>query len=149
MTPGALTGRATVSGFREGLLKESKPLPLYGGMPARLGQTRAIRQGSWQRRSAGKRRRGNNAWCAGRCFSQRPSAAWSGTFFEVSVDARKPGDASRYESFLQDGVRIFYSPKLVRKSATLELDNGRVLFRSRPMLTGPEELVAAVVMGRV
>jgi hypothetical protein len=67
----------------------------------------------------------------------------------VSVDAREPRDASRYASFIQDGVRIFYSPKLERRSATLELDYARVLFRSRPILSGPEELVAAVVMGRV
>jgi hypothetical protein len=67
----------------------------------------------------------------------------------VSVDAREPRDASRYASFIQDGVRIYYSPRLARTSATLELDYARVLFRSKPMLTGPEELVAAVVMGRL
>ena len=46
-------------------------------------------------------------------------------------------------------MAIYYSPKLGRRSASLELDYARVLFRTRPILTGPEELVAAVVMGRI
>ena len=50
---------------------------------------------------------------------------------------------------MQDGTRIYYSPKLGRKSDMLELDYVRVLFRSKPVMTGPEELVAKVIMGRV
>jgi len=47
---------------------------------------------------------------------------------------------------MQDGLRIYYSPKLGRD--TLELDYMRILFSSKPILSGPEELVAKVVMGR-
>ena len=68
---------------------------------------------------------------------------------EVSVDTREPCDPSHYESFVQDGMRIYYSPKLGRKSHILELDYVRILFRSKPILSGPEELVATVIMGRV
>ncbi len=50
---------------------------------------------------------------------------------------------------MQDGTRIYYSPKLGRKSDMLELDYVRVLFRRKPVMTGPEELVAKVIMGRV
>lgn len=50
---------------------------------------------------------------------------------------------------MQDGVRIYYSPKLGRQSDTLELDCVRVLFRSKPLMTGPEDLLASVMMGRV
>jgi hypothetical protein len=46
-------------------------------------------------------------------------------------------------------MRIYYSPKLGRKSDILELDYVRILFHSKPILSGPEELVATVVMGRV
>ncbi len=46
-------------------------------------------------------------------------------------------------------MRIFYSPKLARKSDVLELDFVRILFASRPIMTGPEELVASVIMGRM
>ncbi len=67
----------------------------------------------------------------------------------MSVDTRKPIDPSRYESFVQDGVRIYYSPKLGRQSDTLELDYVRVLFRSKPLMTGPEDLLANVIMGRI
>ncbi len=67
----------------------------------------------------------------------------------MSVDTREPHDPSRYESFVQDGVRIYYSPKLGRKSDTLELDYVRVLFRSKPVMTGPEDLLASVIMGRI
>ena len=35
------------------------------------------------------------------------------------------------------------------KSDILELDFVRILFRSKPLLSGPEELVAHVMMGRV
>ena len=67
----------------------------------------------------------------------------------MSVDTREPRDLSRYASFVQDGVRIYYSPKLGRKSDVLELDDVRLLFHSKPMLSGPEELVATVIMGRL
>lgn len=50
---------------------------------------------------------------------------------------------------MQEDVRIFYSPKLGRKSETLELDYVRILFRSKPLLSGPEELLATVLMGRL
>jgi len=46
-------------------------------------------------------------------------------------------------------LRIYYTPKLARQSDVLELDFARVLFRNRPVLVGPEELLAQVVMGRV
>lgn len=69
--------------------------------------------------------------------------------FEVSVDTRPPRDISRYDSFEQDGTRIYYSPKLARKSDVLELDYARVLFRSKPIMSGPEELCAQVIMGRL
>lgn len=67
----------------------------------------------------------------------------------MSVDTHAPRDASRYESFLQEGVRIYYSPRLGRISQTLELDYARLLFRSKPILSGPEHLLATVVMGRL
>jgi hypothetical protein len=50
--------------------------------------------------------------------------------------------------FDQDGTRIYYTPKLGRKSDVLELDYVRILFRSKPIMSGPEDLVAAVIMGR-
>ena len=56
---------------------------------------------------------------------------------------------SRYESFEQDGTRIFYTPRLGRKSDVLELDYARLLFRSRPIMSGPEELLAKVITGRM
>ena len=49
---------------------------------------------------------------------------------------------------MQDGTRIYYSPKLGRKSDILELDYVRVLFRSKPIKSGPEDLLAEVIMGR-
>jgi hypothetical protein len=49
---------------------------------------------------------------------------------------------------VQDGTRIYYSPKLGRKSDVLELDYVRVLFHSKPIMSGPENLVAEVIMGR-
>jgi hypothetical protein len=67
----------------------------------------------------------------------------------VSVDTREPLDPSHYESFVQDGIRIYYSPKLGRRSDILELDYVRILFRSKPLMTGPEDLLANVIMGRV
>lgn len=67
----------------------------------------------------------------------------------MSVDTREPLDPSHYESFVQDGIRIYYSPKLGRRSDILELDYVRILFRSKPLMTGPEDLLANVIMGRV
>jgi hypothetical protein len=67
----------------------------------------------------------------------------------VSVDTRPPRDASRYDSFEQDGVRVYYSPRLARKSELIELDYVRVLFRGKAVMSGPEELCAQVMMGRV
>lgn len=78
-----------------------------------------------------------------------PLRCWSGTFYDVSVDTHEPQDKSRYEAVTQDGLRIYYSARLGRKSNTLELDYVRVLFRSKPIMSGPEELVATVVMGRL
>jgi hypothetical protein len=46
-------------------------------------------------------------------------------------------------------MRIYYSPKLGRKSDLLELDFVRLLFRSKPIMSGPEDLVARVIMGRM
>ena len=45
-------------------------------------------------------------------------------------------------------MRIYYSPRLGRKSDILELDYVRILFRSKPIMSGPEDLVAQVLMGR-
>ncbi len=50
---------------------------------------------------------------------------------------------------MQDGIHIYYSPRLARKSDSLELDYVRVLFRSKPLMTGPEDLVASILMGRI
>jgi len=46
-------------------------------------------------------------------------------------------------------VRIYYSPKLGRTSDVLELDYVRLLFHSKPVLSGPDNLVAAILMGRI
>ncbi|HYT34782.1 MAG TPA: hypothetical protein VEL69_07080 [Ktedonobacteraceae bacterium] len=45
-------------------------------------------------------------------------------------------------------MQIYFSPKLGRKADVMELDYVRTLFRSRPQLSGPEELLAQVIMGR-
>ncbi len=50
---------------------------------------------------------------------------------------------------MQDGIHIYYSARLARKSDSMELDYVRVLFRSKPLMTGPEDLVASVIMGRI
>jgi len=50
---------------------------------------------------------------------------------------------------VQDGISIYYTPTLERKSATLELDYMRLLFHSRAIMSGPEELIAQVIMGRL
>ena len=65
------------------------------------------------------------------------------------VNTHEPRDLSRYESFVQDGVRIYYSPKLGRKSDVLELDYVRLLFYSKPIMSGPDDLVATIMMGRI
>jgi len=67
----------------------------------------------------------------------------------VSVDTSSPKDSANYASFEQDDLRIYYSPKLARRTDVLELDYVRILFRSRPLMTGPEELLATIIMGRV
>jgi len=67
----------------------------------------------------------------------------------VSVDTHEPRDPSDYETFVQNGLRIYYSPKLGRQSDTLELDYERIFFRSKPLLTGPENLLANIIMGRI
>jgi hypothetical protein len=46
-------------------------------------------------------------------------------------------------------VRIYYSPKLGRTSDVLELDYARLLFHSKPVLSGPDNLVATILMGRI
>jgi hypothetical protein len=60
-----------------------------------------------------------------------------------------PRNTDSYESFVQDDERIYYSPKLARKSDVLELDYVRILFASRPIMSGPEELVANVILGQL
>ena len=45
-------------------------------------------------------------------------------------------------------MHIYYTPRLSRKSDTIELDYVRVLFRSKPILSGPENLIATLIMGR-
>ena len=46
-------------------------------------------------------------------------------------------------------MRIYYSPKLGRKSDVLELDYVHLLFHSKPVLSGPDSLVATILMGRI
>jgi len=50
---------------------------------------------------------------------------------------------------LQDGLHIYYSPRFARQSDTIELGYVRVLFRHKLVVSGPEVLLANVVMGRV
>jgi hypothetical protein len=50
---------------------------------------------------------------------------------------------------MQNGIHIYYSPRLARKSDSMEFDYVRVLFRGKPVMIGPEELVASVIMGRI
>ncbi len=45
-------------------------------------------------------------------------------------------------------MRIYYSPGLGNKSDVLEFDYVRTLFRSKPIMSGPEHLVAEVIIGR-
>jgi hypothetical protein len=51
--------------------------------------------------------------------------------------------------FVQDNVHIYYSPRLGRKSDVLELDYVRILFCSKLVVSGPEQLLAHVIMGRL
>jgi hypothetical protein len=71
------------------------------------------------------------------------------TTFRVSVEADAPRDPGQYTSFVQDGIQIYYSPRLDRASDVLELDSPRGLFQSKPSLVGPDELLARLIMGRV
>ena len=79
----------------------------------------------------------------------KPLRCCGGTLFEVLVDTREPKDPGRYASFVQDDLSIYYSPQLGRRSALLELDYVRTFFRSKPILTGPEDLVASVLTGHL
>ena len=71
------------------------------------------------------------------------------TTFRVSVEADAPRDPGQYTSFVQDGINIYYSPRLDRASDVLELDSARGLFQGKPVLAGPDELLARLIMGRV
>ncbi len=71
------------------------------------------------------------------------------TVFEVGVDPHAPEYPDRYASFAQDGLCLYYSPQLGRRSDLLELDYVRTLFRSKPVLTGPDDLVASVLTGHL
>ena len=46
-------------------------------------------------------------------------------------------------------MRIYYTPKLERKTDVLELDYVRFLFHGRPLMTGPETLLATIIMARI
>ena len=69
--------------------------------------------------------------------------------FRVSVEAGAPRDPSQYASVVQDGIRVYYSPRLDRASDVLELDYARGLFQRKLALVGPDELLATLIMGRV
>lgn len=71
------------------------------------------------------------------------------TTFRVTVEAEAPRDPGLYKSILQDGIRIYYSPRLDRTTDMLELDSPRVLFQHTPSLVGPDELLARLIMGRI
>ena len=71
------------------------------------------------------------------------------TTFRVSVKADAPRDLDLYASFVQDGIRIYYSPRFDGMSDVLELDDARGLFQGKPSLVGPDELLATLIMGRV
>ncbi len=79
----------------------------------------------------------------------KPLRCCGSTLYEVSVDPREPDDPARYASFVQDGLCIYYSPPLGRTSDLLELDYVRTFFRSKPIMTGPEDLVASVLTGHL
>lgn len=69
--------------------------------------------------------------------------------FRVSVEVDAPRDPGQYASFAQDGIRVYYSPRLDRASDVLELDDARGLFQRKPVLVGPDELLAKLIMGQV
>src|SRR5258708_12531176 len=69
--------------------------------------------------------------------------------FRVSVEADAPRDPGQYASFVQDGIRIYYSPRLDHASDMQELDSSPALFHSKPVLLGPEELFARLLIGRI
>jgi hypothetical protein len=71
------------------------------------------------------------------------------TTFRVSVEANAPRDPGQYASFVQDGIRLYFSPRLDRTSDVLELDYARGLFQGKPVLAGPDELLARLIMGRI
>ena len=79
----------------------------------------------------------------------KPIRCCGSTVFEVLVDPYAPKHPDRYASFVQDGLCIYYSPQLGRRSELLELDYVRTLFGSKPMMTGPEDLVASVLTGHL
>jgi hypothetical protein len=79
----------------------------------------------------------------------KPIRCCGSTVFEVLVDPHAPKHLDRYASFVQDGLCIYYSPQLGRRSELLELDYVRTLFRSKPVMTGPEDLVASVLVGHL
>src|SRR5229473_7766804 len=79
----------------------------------------------------------------------KPIRCCGSTVFEVLVDPHAPKHLDRYASFMQDGLCIYYSPQLGRRSKFLELDYVRTLFGSKPMMTGPEDLVASVLIGHL
>jgi len=72
-----------------------------------------------------------------------------GTTFRISVEADAPGDPGQSESFVQDGIRVYYSPRLDCTSDVLELDSARGLFQNKTVQAGPDELLATLMMGRV
>ena len=65
----------------------------------------------------------------------------------VSTD--EPRDPTLYSSCNQDGIQVYYTSRLGRKTELLELDYVRILFSRRPILAGPEELLAKIIMSRV
>jgi hypothetical protein len=79
----------------------------------------------------------------------KPIRCCGSTVFEVLVDPQAPKHPDRYASFVQDGLCIYYSPQLGRRSELLELDYVRTLFRSKPVMTGPEDLMASVLTGHL
>src|SRR5713226_6248542 len=57
----------------------------------------------------------------------KPIRCCGSTYFEVLVDPHAPKHPDRYASFAQDGLCIYYSPQLGRRSEFLELDYVRTL----------------------
>lgn len=60
-------------------------------------------------------------------ISLKPIRCCGSTVFEVLVDPHAPKHPDRYASFVQDGLCIYYSPQLGRRSELLELDYVRTL----------------------